>query len=605
MRIKGLLEMMFDVLSGWIAEFIADMEARPFSGQRVRAGCLAERGGLVPPKRVGRRATLSVGRGADCARMWVRCGWAGARAWQGCSARRCRSCDESRRPRFCPRCHAGILHAKRATPAAGTCSRDMSYLLQAVRCIRAARASQAAAARLRQQAGARADSHALQRLEAAWVSFPKPYTNPPPPDASASCSRRRWRTPRACPPPRRRPPRARAPRSAAAARRRPPPRSRPGRAPAPQVPGRPGAVRAGGLQCLPAGLRGCCRRGDAGFATFHMNGSRRLSQRPCLQHPVHGARGTCSAWAPPGARRNPSSPRGELLTTAKIRSLGREAAANELICERLNHWKAVMRERGAPRPPPCASLRSCDTRARPCLPHCASAGPRLAHAHAKCHVAPWQACCEGGLIAGGYDCTCKRCPVPRRAWCERASAAAQGRSCSARWRTGRRSAAGRPARRMVPHRPASPRASWTARTQSWTRTSSRRGPPRARSGPGPPGPLASFLLACMPPRVRLLLLEVVVRQLLHMWAGGWRRNLPFKPTRRCGWSTCCGGCARCRTRRPPRGPRGCCRTSGSPAPSRPAGAPAPRRQAHAQRRQAAARAAAAQAAALHARWSCV
>lgn len=28
MRIKGLLEMMFDKLSGWIYEFITDMEAR-------------------------------------------------------------------------------------------------------------------------------------------------------------------------------------------------------------------------------------------------------------------------------------------------------------------------------------------------------------------------------------------------------------------------------------------------------------------------------------------------------------------------------------------------------------------------------------------------
>ncbi len=103
--------------------------------------------------------------------------------------------------------------------------------------------------------------------------------------------------------------------------------------------------------------------------------------------------------------------------------------------------------------------------------------------------------------------------TPRRACCERASVAAQGRSCSARWRTGRRSAVGRPARRTAPRRPASPRASWTARTRSWTRTSSRRGPPRARSGPGPPGPPALLQPACMPPRVRLPLLEVVVRQL--------------------------------------------------------------------------------------------
>ena len=29
MHIKGLLEMMFDKLAGWIDEFIADMEVRP------------------------------------------------------------------------------------------------------------------------------------------------------------------------------------------------------------------------------------------------------------------------------------------------------------------------------------------------------------------------------------------------------------------------------------------------------------------------------------------------------------------------------------------------------------------------------------------------
>ncbi len=102
-----------------------------------------------------------------------------------------------------------------------------------------------------------------------------------------------------------------------------------------------------------------------------------LSQRPHLQHPVRGARGKCSAWAAPGARRNPSSPRGELLTTAKIRSLGREAAANELICERLNHWKAVMRERGAPRP--ACHVRPCaHAHARLYPPDCTFAAPRLA-----------------------------------------------------------------------------------------------------------------------------------------------------------------------------------------------------------------------------------
>ena len=41
MHVKGLLEMMFDVLSGWIDEFISDMEARhhahPQTSPRMRA----------------------------------------------------------------------------------------------------------------------------------------------------------------------------------------------------------------------------------------------------------------------------------------------------------------------------------------------------------------------------------------------------------------------------------------------------------------------------------------------------------------------------------------------------------------------------------------
>lgn len=35
-----------------------------------------------------------------------------------------------------------------------------------------------------------------------------------------------------------------------------------------------------------------------------------------------------------------------MSTTQKIRSIGREARVNELISERLEHWKATMRERG-------------------------------------------------------------------------------------------------------------------------------------------------------------------------------------------------------------------------------------------------------------------
>ncbi len=42
-----------------------------------------------------------------------------------------------------------------------------------------------------------------------------------------------------------------------------------------------------------------------------------------------------------------SSPRTSISTTQKIRSIGREARVNELISERLGHWKAAMRERGA------------------------------------------------------------------------------------------------------------------------------------------------------------------------------------------------------------------------------------------------------------------
>ena len=36
-----------------------------------------------------------------------------------------------------------------------------------------------------------------------------------------------------------------------------------------------------------------------------------------------------------------------MSTTQKIRSIGREARVNQLISERLEHWKAAMRERGA------------------------------------------------------------------------------------------------------------------------------------------------------------------------------------------------------------------------------------------------------------------
>lgn len=35
-----------------------------------------------------------------------------------------------------------------------------------------------------------------------------------------------------------------------------------------------------------------------------------------------------------------------MSTTQKIRSIGREARVNQLISERLEHWKAAMRERG-------------------------------------------------------------------------------------------------------------------------------------------------------------------------------------------------------------------------------------------------------------------
>lgn len=47
-----------------------------------------------------------------------------------------------------------------------------------------------------------------------------------------------------------------------------------------------------------------------------------------------------------GPRWEPTSPRSSMSTTQKIRSIGREARVNELIRERLEHWKAAMRERG-------------------------------------------------------------------------------------------------------------------------------------------------------------------------------------------------------------------------------------------------------------------
>ena len=48
-----------------------------------------------------------------------------------------------------------------------------------------------------------------------------------------------------------------------------------------------------------------------------------------------------------GPRWEPTSPRSSMSTTQKIRSIGREARVNQLISERLEHWKAAMRERGA------------------------------------------------------------------------------------------------------------------------------------------------------------------------------------------------------------------------------------------------------------------
>ena len=48
-----------------------------------------------------------------------------------------------------------------------------------------------------------------------------------------------------------------------------------------------------------------------------------------------------------GPRWEPTSPRSSMSTTQKIRSIGREARVNQLISERLEHWKASMRERGA------------------------------------------------------------------------------------------------------------------------------------------------------------------------------------------------------------------------------------------------------------------
>ena len=47
-----------------------------------------------------------------------------------------------------------------------------------------------------------------------------------------------------------------------------------------------------------------------------------------------------------GPRWEPESPRRSISTTQKIRSIGREARVNQLISERLEHWKARMRERG-------------------------------------------------------------------------------------------------------------------------------------------------------------------------------------------------------------------------------------------------------------------
>ena len=143
MRIKGLLEMMFDVLSGWIAEFIADMEARP---------CLLKK-----------------------IRMRVRCGWVpGGRAWRGSGARRytrCRTCDEAHRPRPCravmpghfmrhmsvqPQAHAAGTKSSHKRP----CGAYKPLVLPRQRRLACA-----------MRAGARAGSRAPQKLEGSVGSF--------------------------------------------------------------------------------------------------------------------------------------------------------------------------------------------------------------------------------------------------------------------------------------------------------------------------------------------------------------------------------------------------------------------------------------------------
>ena len=49
-----------------------------------------------------------------------------------------------------------------------------------------------------------------------------------------------------------------------------------------------------------------------------------------------------------GSRWGATSPTQQTIsTTQKIRSIGREARQNQLISERLNEWKATMRERGS------------------------------------------------------------------------------------------------------------------------------------------------------------------------------------------------------------------------------------------------------------------
>lgn len=105
---------------------------------------------------------------------------------------------------------------------------------------------------------------------------------------------------------------------------------------------------------IPQAVRLISRPQPVGYQACLDGLGRRLLSSLSREHPglsFHAGRALMIIFcimcgAAGGPRWEPESPRRSISTTQKIRSIGREARVNQLISERLEHWKAHMRERG-------------------------------------------------------------------------------------------------------------------------------------------------------------------------------------------------------------------------------------------------------------------